>query len=46
MTEGVEIIAGQPETILVEVGLPGPPGAPGTDTFDIDLALLYQIAKL
>ncbi|MTD32500.1 hypothetical protein [Paludibacterium denitrificans] len=33
-------------TTSAEQGPPGPPGPSGTDDFDLDLTLIYQIAKL
>lgn len=33
-------------TTSAEHGPPGPPGPSGTDDFDLDLTLIYQIAKL
>ncbi|MTD33929.1 hypothetical protein [Paludibacterium denitrificans] len=33
-------------TTSAEQGPPGPPGQSGTAEFDVDLVLIYQIAKL
>jgi hypothetical protein len=51
MTEVIELVLEQTvvEREFVDVGRQGPPGPQGpagTDEFDIDLALNYQIAKL
>ena len=41
-----------PEVLHVELGVPGPPGPPGgpgvsgLDAFDVDLTLIYNVAKL
>ena len=44
-----------PEVLHVELGVPGPPGPPGPpggpgvsglDAFDVDLTLIYNVAKL
>lgn len=52
MTEVIELVLEQTEVDREQIvdlgrqGPPGPPGPAGTDEFDIDLALNYQIAKL
>ncbi|WP_199052427.1 hypothetical protein [Aquitalea sp. ASV15] len=43
--EVLEVVVTERETI-VEVARQGPPGPPGDAGFDVDLNLIYQIAKL
>jgi hypothetical protein len=43
--EVLEVTVTERETI-VEVARQGPPGPPGDVGFDVDLNLIYQIAKL
>lgn len=40
------IMVSDPEPIVPVIGIPGPPGPSGTDDFNLDLTLIYQIAKL
>ncbi|BBF85691.1 hypothetical protein DLM_2076 [Aquitalea magnusonii] len=46
--EVLEVTITERETIVdvARQGPPGPPGPAGSDVFDIDLNLIYQIAKL
>lgn len=43
--EVLEVIVTERE-VVVEVARQGPPGPPGNAGFDVDLNLIYQIAKL
>lgn len=40
------VVEQPPRLEMVEVAMQGPPGVSGTATFDDDIALFYQIAKL
>ncbi len=46
--EVLEVVVTERETIVeaARQGPPGPPGPPGDTGFDVDLNLIYQIAKL
>ena len=43
--EVLEVTVPERETI-VDIARQGPPGPPGDAAFDVDLNLIYQIAKL
>ncbi|WP_168190847.1 hypothetical protein [Aquitalea aquatilis] len=42
----ITAIVDDPAPCHVVEGIPGPPGASAADAFDMDIELLYQIAKL
>ena len=42
----ITAIVEDPAPCHVVEGIPGPPGSTAEDAFDLDIELLYQIAKL